>query len=90
MKFGILLCDTVLEEFAEHGQYPERFVNLLKDLGPNVIFSVFDAQHGVLPVHIDDADVYLITGSKQGVNDGLPWVDALVKFVRQAHQRKKE
>jgi GMP synthase-like glutamine amidotransferase len=90
MNLGILQCDTVRDEFARHGQYPERFAALLSPLYPSMTFTVFNAEHGELPTRIDEVDAYLITGSRFGVNDGFPWITALEEFVLRLHQAQKK
>lgn len=91
MKLGILKCDRVSDEFiADHGQYPEMFANLLQPADPTLEYLIFDAEHGELPSDIHVVDAYLITGSRHGVNDGLPWVEQLEDFVRQLHAAQKK
>ena len=91
MNIGILQCDRVRDEFiAVHGQYPERFAAILQPADPSLHFTVFDAEHGVLPASIDEADAYLITGSRHGVNDGFPWIAELEEFVRRLHSAEKK
>ena len=91
MKLGILKCDKVSEPFiAEHGQYPQMFINLLQPIEPNLECTIFDAELGELPTDIDVVDAYLITGSRHGVNDGYPWIAQLEDFVRSLYFAKKK
>jgi GMP synthase-like glutamine amidotransferase len=91
MKLGILKCDRVSDIFvAEHGQYPEMFDTLLRPIDPTIELTVFDAEHGELPADIHSVDAYLITGSRHGVNDGLPWVAQLEEFIRSLYSAKKK
>lgn len=90
MNLGILQCDKIREEFASHGQYPERFAALLQPVYPSIQFTVFDVEQGELPRDIHAADAYLITGSRYGVNDDFPWIAALEEFVRTLHQAHKK
>lgn len=83
MKLGILKCDSVSDVFvADHGQYPQMFATLLSPADPTLEYRVFDVEHGELPAHVNDADAYLITGSRHGVNDGFAWIAELEEFVR--------
>ncbi|CEG58450.1 glutamine amidotransferase-related protein [Legionella fallonii] len=91
MNLGILKCDSVSDMFvAEHGQYPQMFASLLCSVDPNLRFTVFDAEQGELPSHVDAADAYLITGSRHGVNDGFPWIAQLEEFIRSLHVVQKK
>ena len=90
MNIGILQCGQVQEHLVpEHGQYPEMFVKLLKQADPSLTFSVYDAKFADLPSDIDRCDAYLITGSRHGVNDDLPWIPRLEHFIRDAHAAQK-
>jgi len=91
MNIGILQCGQVQEHLVpEHGQYPEMFVKLLKQADPSLTFSVYDAKFADLPSDIDRCDAYLITGSRHGVNDDLPWIPRLEHFIRDAHAAQKK
>lgn len=83
MLIGILRADTVLPQLAaRYGEYPDMFVRLLGAVDPGLRFRVYDAEHGVLPRHSDEADAFLITGSRAGVYEDLPWIDGLRDLVR--------
>lgn len=90
MNLGILQCDHVRDEFAAHGQYPERFSLILKPAYPEVQLLIFDAENGKLPENIDVADAYLITGSRHGVNDDFPWIRQLESFVQKIDRAQKK
>lgn len=81
MRIGILQTDHVLEQFqGEFGNYPEMFQNLLLSVRADLEFSVFDIQNE-MPEAIN-CDAYLITGSRHSVYDDLPWIEALVEFLK--------
>ncbi len=83
MKIGILQCDDVNADLqVEHGNYPEMFIQLLQRVDPTLQFQVWRCHEGQIPSSDADVDAWLITGSKYGVNDGLPWIDSLCDFVR--------
>ena len=91
MNIGILQCDRVLEKFSiQHGQYPDMFMTLLKQVDPALTFTVYDLEQAHLPPHVDACDAYLITGSRHGVNDPLPWIAQLEDFIRQLHAKQKK
>ncbi|MEJ6655846.1 MAG: gamma-glutamyl-gamma-aminobutyrate hydrolase family protein [Pseudomonas sp.] len=83
MKIGILQCDDVKDSLqASYGNYPEMFSGLLQELVPGCELPVYRVLDGELPDSATACDAWLITGSKFGVNDDLPWIDALCEFVR--------
>ena len=81
MKLAILETGrppgTLTQRF---GSYPDMFAQLL---GPRFEVESFDVQAGELPEPASDA-AYLITGSPAGVYDPLPWIAALIDFIRSA------
>ncbi|KTD20208.1 glutamine amidotransferase, class I [Legionella lansingensis] len=91
MNIGILQCDEIHEKFIpEHGRYQDMFAKLFHEIDRSLTFVVYDAKHGELPSHTDEADAYLITGSRHGVNDDFPWITNLEEFIRQLHQVQKK
>ena len=90
MKIGILQCDDVHETLQPaHGNYPDMFERALRTRLPDCHMPVYRVLDGQLPVSPDECDAWLITGSKFGVNDGLPWIDALADFVRSLWQQQR-
>lgn len=88
MNIGILQCDEVEEELRPvFGHYPTMFTTLLK-LNPDLEFKVYNVERGELPKTLVECDAYLITGSRHGVNDELPWIAELEHFVRAVHASK--
>ena len=89
MKIGILQCDHVQEELQpEFGDYPSTFIRLLGEAAPDWEYVVYPVLHGEFPLSADECDGYITTGSRYGVNDGFPWIDQLVDFVREIDQQK--
>lgn len=81
MRVGILMCDHVAERNRDvAGDYDDMFRALLST-GSDLELEAHDAVGGELPSDPGSCDAWLITGSSAGVNDGLPWVDALGGFV---------
>ena len=63
------------------GRYPAMFAELL---GAERIAASYDVTAGELPDRPDAHPAYLITGSAAGVHDGLPWIEPLIAFLREA------
>ncbi len=68
------------------GDYPAMFQRLL---GPGFETVTYDAEAGALPERPDAHGAYLITGSPAGVYEGLPWIEPLKTFLRQAKGKAK-
>jgi len=84
MKIGILQTGWPPQELiARHGTYAEAFARLLSDRGFE--FESWACLEGEFPASINDADGWLITGSKYGAYEDLPWIEPLEKFLRAAY-----
>lgn len=84
MKIGILVTGLPPEELSENGGYDAFFVRLL---GPQrFTFQAWHVVNGEFPTSIDDADGWLITGSKHGAYEAHDWIPPLEDFIRTAHQ----
>jgi len=86
-RLGILMCghspDAIVEAF---GAYDRAFVRLL---GPEKHdYQVYFPVDGDFPESVKDADAWLITGSKHGVYDELPWIAPLEDFVREIYAQQ--
>lgn len=66
-----------------HGDYGELFPRLLA--GRGFRFTVWSVVDGVFPESVHDADGWLITGSRHGAYDDLPWIPRLEAFIREAY-----
>lgn len=98
LQVAILRADDVSPELADtYGEYPEMFevlfseANKQRPLNDQVDLkaTTYRTNQGVFPANIDEYDAYIITGSKSGVYEDLPWVDLLADFVKVLHQHKK-
>lgn len=80
---GILTCGHSPQKIVEqHGLYESLFENLL---GPETFnYQSYAVVDGVLPASVNDADAWLITGSKHGTYEPLPWIAPLEDFIREA------
>ena len=91
MKIGILQCDHVNELFREQfDDYPEMFINLLSAVAPQLEFEVFSLIDGEFPESLDSCDAWLITGSRHGTYEDLPWIHRLGELIRQLDADKRK
>ena len=81
MKIGILQTGHVNEQLVEeNGDYPEIFAHFLK--GQDLSFVDFAVCDGAFPDGPHAADGWLITGSKFGAYEDLPWIAPLETLIR--------
>ncbi|MEH3160130.1 MAG: type 1 glutamine amidotransferase [Sphingomonas taxi] len=87
MHIGILETGAPPGDLStRHGDYPAMMATLL---GPAHRYSRFDVRAGELPAAVDVCDAYVVTGSAAGVKDGLDWVAALGRFLREARGKAR-
>jgi len=89
MRIGILEAGHVPAELeADHGTYPAMFAAMIS---PDGAFEVvgYDVEAGAFPGSPEEADAWLITGSKHGVYDDLPWIEPLKAFLRDARAARR-
>ena len=83
MKIGILETGEVHPDLkARHGDYPTMFEKLLGAVDPGLEFATVRVVAGEMPATPGQADAWLVTGSRHGVYDGLPWIAPLKAFLR--------
>lgn len=83
MKIGILETGEVHPALrADHGVYPAMFERLLVAEDPALEFVTVRVVAGERPDAPDSADAWLVTGSRHGVYDALPWMAPLAAFLR--------
>ncbi|WP_127115279.1 type 1 glutamine amidotransferase [Shimia sediminis] len=82
MKIGILQTGHSPDELKDDlGDYGDMFVELLRDQGFEFeIFSVVDNQ---FPASVEEADGWLITGSKHGAYEDHDWIPPLEELIRE-------
>ncbi|WP_306112302.1 MULTISPECIES: type 1 glutamine amidotransferase [Roseovarius] len=81
MKIGILMTGHALPDLIEStGDYDAMFADLLGRDG--FTFERYDVVDEVYPDSPDDADGWLITGSKHGAYEDHPWIPPLEAFIR--------
>jgi GMP synthase-like glutamine amidotransferase len=82
MKIGILETGEVHPDLkARHGDYPAMFEALLRAVDPTLDFAVVKVVAGEMPASPAQADAWLVTGSRHGVYDDLPWIEPLKAFL---------
>lgn len=89
MKIGILETGEVAADLkARHGDYPAMFEHLLRAVDPALEFATLRVVAGEMPAAPGQADAWLVTGSRHGVYDDLPWIDPLKTFLRDCLARR--
>ena len=85
MRLGILQTGKVNEALVgRFGEYPDMFARLYRAADPDIDPRGYAVVDGELPGAPDECDAWLITGSRHGVYDGLPWIEPLKAFLRRA------
>lgn len=85
---GLLETDTLYPELLpDYGSYGRMFARFFGELDADLRYRYYQTQQGELPLHPDECDAFLITGSKAGVYDSLPWIAPLQAWIRDFHQR---
>ena len=81
---GILTTGHTPDELlADYGTFADMFATLLGDFA--FTFKRFTVVEGEFPASPDDADGWIVTGSKHGVYEDLAWIRRLEDFIRQTH-----
>lgn len=90
MNIGILEAGRPPEPMSAYGRYSAVFERLLQPHMPaETEFTGFAALDGVFPDSVEDADVWLITGSAFSAYEDHPWINQLEAFIQQAASRNK-
>lgn len=88
MKIGILQTGHTPDVLkSEFGDYDSLFPALLD--GNGFEFLTFAVVDGIFPAGAQDADGWLITGSRHGAYEDLPWIPKLEELVRDIHGSDK-
>ena len=87
MLIGILETGRAPDELIpEYGTYTTMFAALLGQTGAALRFQIFAVMDGEFPDSPQVCDGWLITGSRHGVYDDLPWLEPLKVLIRQIQQ----
>lgn len=71
-----------------HQSYPGMFETLLAEVNPELRFRAFAAVDGEVPDDPRACDGWLITGSRHGVYEKLPWMLKLEQLIRECVKAK--
>lgn len=83
MKIGILQAGRCPDELCErHGDYDGFYTRLLD--GNGFEFETWPVLDGVFPAGVNDADGWIVTGSKFGAYEDHDWIPRLEDFLRAA------
>lgn len=84
MKIGLLQTGRFPEEMLDqYGDYNNMFERFLAGRALDMVtYAVLD---GVLPDRVDEAEGWLITGSRVGVYEAYDWIPPLENFIREAY-----
>ncbi len=84
MKIGLLICGHAIEQVAQHhGDYDTWFQTLLA--GNGFTFDTYNVVDMEFPANVQDADGWLLTGSRHGAYEDHAFIPPLEDFVRQAY-----
>jgi len=87
MLIGILQTGHAPDSVrAREGDYSDMFETLLA--GRGLTFRTWSVVDGDFPPDIHAADGWLITGSRHGAYDDLPWIPPLEEFIRKVHEAR--
>lgn len=87
MKIGILetgLPPEELDTYSDYGNMLKNFITRV-DNSEGFEFEIYTVVKGHLPESALDCDGWMITGSKHGVYENLPWMLSLQGLIREAH-----
>lgn len=90
MKIGVLETGLLRESFVgKFPDYPQMFDNLLALTAPQLKVESCSVINGDIPGSPGDCDGWLITGSRHGVYEELPWMQTLGDFIRDIADAQK-
>lgn len=88
MHIGLLQAGHLPDEMQDTvGDYDALYSKLLTDQGFD--WSVWPVVDDIFPPDIHAADGWLISGSKHGAYDPLPWISKLEALIREIYAAKK-
>ena len=87
MLIGILQTGHTPDDLVKtSGDYPTMFARLLD--GHGFTFRTWKVVDMEFPASINDADGWLLTGSRHGAYEDLPFIKPLENFVRDAYAKR--
>jgi len=89
LKIGILECDHVAPELrSQYDDYHDMFADLVQTQDSSIEINVYDLIGDQFPEDISVCDAYIITGSKFGAYEDIPWIHKAKQLVRQLFDAK--
>ncbi|MEM9766036.1 MAG: type 1 glutamine amidotransferase [Pseudomonadota bacterium] len=90
MRIGVLQTGKVNDKLRDtYGEYPPMMVALFEEAAPDFTFDTWAVVDGEFPPSAQAADGWLVTGSRHGVYDDLPWIDRLKDFLLEARAAQR-
>ena len=84
MRIGLLQAGHLPDEIqAELGDYGRLYARLLD--GNGIDWTVFPVVDGVFPDDVRACEGWLVSGSRHGAYEDLPWIARLETFLRDAY-----
>lgn len=88
MKIGLLMAGESAGSMAvKYGDHEDQFIDLFNPLmdanAEKVEWKIYYVLRDEFPSSVDECDAYLVTGSRHGVYDELPWMIELAEFIRE-------
>lgn len=94
MKIGLLMAGESVGSMAvKYGVHEQQFIDLFDPLldqdAEPIEWKIYYVLRDEFPNSVDECDAYLVTGSKHGVYDELPWMITLAAFIREIVSQQK-
>ena len=87
VRLGVLLAgETGIDMLPHNPTYEDMFTNFFAPYRDRITLSFIHTRHGDFPKQITDYDAYLVSGSRHGVYDDLPWIPRLMDFIRDVYE----
>lgn len=91
MKIGILQCDHVSDDFRDSfDDYQTLFSSIFLAVDSRLDIKIYAIVDGVFPDSTEECDGWIITGSRHGTYDDLPWMLKLSDLIRQLDTEKRK
>jgi len=84
MLIGILETGRPAEALKAHGSYPQLFERLLGAESGDFTFRTYPVIDGDVPRDPHECDAWLVTGSRHGAYERLPWMLETEELLRKA------
>lgn len=86
---GLLEVDVLDQDLiGDYGSYGQMTARLFDELQSGLTYRYYQVQQGEFPQSADECDAYLITGSRVGAYDDLPWLAGLQDWIRAFHHAR--